>query len=50
MRLTTVGKLVSALGVDILDLLKPSGTNLTSSPKKDFKAAVEILKRIYSCL
>ena len=48
MRLTTIGKLAKALDVKILDLIAPSGLDLTATQKKDFRNALAVLRRISS--
>ncbi len=48
MRLTTVGKLARALGVGIVDLLAPKGFSVSVEQKKEFKRALDSLKKIYS--
>jgi len=50
MRLTTVGKLARALGVEIADLLVPTGFNATAKGKREFKQALQTLQKIYAQL
>jgi transcriptional regulator with XRE-family HTH domain len=48
MRLSTVGKLAKALEVEISDLLVPKGFNVSAKGKKEFKEALQVLKKIYA--
>lgn len=50
MRLTTVGKLARALGVEITDLLVPKGFDATAQGKREFKAALRTLQKVYASL
>lgn len=50
MRLTTVGKLARALGVEISDLLVPKGFDATGRQKREFKDALRTLQKVYASL